>query len=98
VPAEATIVTTHMSAPWPDPFQGWRDDMARLSGALQRIAGSANGPVMVAGDLNATPDVRAFRQLLRDGYHDAAEQAGAGLTRIRPMSRCCPRCSPSITS
>ena len=29
VPVEAVVVTTHMSAPWPEPIQGWRDDLAR---------------------------------------------------------------------
>jgi endonuclease/exonuclease/phosphatase (EEP) superfamily protein YafD len=81
---EATVVVTHMSAPWPDPLRGWRDDLARLGETLQQIGDSAPGPVMVAGDLNATPDVLEFRRLLRDGYRDAAEQAGAGLTRTHP--------------
>jgi hypothetical protein len=39
---------------------------------------------MVAGDFNATRDVGEFRRLLRDGYRDAAEQSGAGLTRTHP--------------
>jgi endonuclease/exonuclease/phosphatase family metal-dependent hydrolase len=30
---------------------------------------------MVAGDFNATRDIREFRRLLRGGYRDAAEQA-----------------------
>jgi endonuclease/exonuclease/phosphatase (EEP) superfamily protein YafD len=39
---------------------------------------------MLAADLNATPGNLEFRRLLRDGYRDAAEQAGAGLTRTHP--------------
>jgi endonuclease/exonuclease/phosphatase (EEP) superfamily protein YafD len=84
VPAEATVVTTHMSAPWPEPIRGWREDLARLATVLNEIGASASGPVIVAGDLNATPDVLEFRRLLRNGYHDAAKQAGAGLTRTHP--------------
>jgi endonuclease/exonuclease/phosphatase (EEP) superfamily protein YafD len=84
VPAEATVVTTHMSAPWPNPLRGWRDDLARFAAVLSELGASAEGPVIVAGDLNATPDVLEFRRLLRDGYCDAAEQAGAGLTRTHP--------------
>ena len=38
----------------------------------------------MAGDLNATYDMRPFRRLLDEGYRDAAEQAGAGLTRSYP--------------
>ncbi|MCV7281824.1 endonuclease/exonuclease/phosphatase family protein [Mycolicibacterium flavescens] len=82
--AETTVVTTHLSAPWPDPFEGWRQDVTRLPTVLQQIAADAPGAVLVAGDLNSTPDMREFRALLRDGYHDAAEQAGAGLTRTHP--------------
>ena len=84
VAADATVVVTHMSAPWPEPIERWRDDIARLATVLQQIAASAPGPVMVGGDLNATSDMREFRRLLHDGYHDAAEQAGAGLTRTHP--------------
>jgi endonuclease/exonuclease/phosphatase (EEP) superfamily protein YafD len=81
---EATMATTHMSAPWPDPLRGWRDDLARLRLVLGEMAAAARGPVILAGDLNATPDVLEFRRLLRGGYRDAAEQAGAGLTRTHP--------------
>jgi endonuclease/exonuclease/phosphatase (EEP) superfamily protein YafD len=81
---QATIITTHMSAPWPEPIRGWRDDLAHLDATLQQVAASAAGPVILAGDLNATPDNREFRRLLHGGYHDAAEQAGAGLTRTHP--------------
>lgn len=84
VGADTTAVVTHMSAPWPEPIQGWREDMARLSTALGEIAADADGPILVAGDLNSTADMREFRALLRDGYRDAAEQAGAGVTRTHP--------------
>jgi endonuclease/exonuclease/phosphatase (EEP) superfamily protein YafD len=82
--AAATVASTHMSAPWPEPIRGWRDDLARLGEVLGEIAASARGPVVLAGDLNATPDVLEFRRLLREGYRDAAEQAGVGLTRTHP--------------
>jgi endonuclease/exonuclease/phosphatase (EEP) superfamily protein YafD len=81
---EVTLVVAHMSAPWPEPLRGWRDDLTRLGATLQRISASADGPVLVAADLNATPDVLEFRRLLRNGYRDAAEQAGAGLIRTHP--------------
>jgi endonuclease/exonuclease/phosphatase (EEP) superfamily protein YafD len=81
---EATVAVAHMSAPWPNPLKGWREDLALFGETLQKISASAAGPVMVAADLNATPDVLEFRRLLRNGYHDAAEQAGAGLIRTHP--------------
>lgn len=82
--ADVTVVATHMSAPWPDPIAGWRADLARLPETLRHVAATAGGPVVVAGDLNATRDHVEFRRVLRDGYRDAAEQAGAGLTRTHP--------------
>lgn len=84
VTAEVTIIAAHMSAPWPDPIRGWRDDLARLTTTLHEIASDTEGPIMVAADLNATRDIREFRMLLRNGYRDGAEQAGAGLTRTHP--------------
>jgi endonuclease/exonuclease/phosphatase (EEP) superfamily protein YafD len=84
VHAPSTVVVTHMSAPWPEPIDGWRTDLNRLGTALQEVATDAEGPIMVAADLNATRDIREFRRLLRDGYRDGAEQAGAGLTRTHP--------------
>ena len=84
VAREATVVVAHMSAPWPEPLRSWRDDLALLGETLEKIGASAAGPVMVAADLNATPDVFEFRRLLRNGYRDAAEQAGAGFTRTHP--------------
>lgn len=79
-----TVMTVHLSAPWPDPLQGWRDDLARLADTLLKAAQASSGPVLLAGDLNATPDMREFRRLLRQGYQDAGAQAGAGVVRTHP--------------
>jgi endonuclease/exonuclease/phosphatase (EEP) superfamily protein YafD len=84
VPSLATVVTTHMSAPWPEPIDGWQRDLSRLKMVLAEIAALAPGVVIVAGDFNATHDSLEFRRLVRDGYRDAAEQAGAGLIRTHP--------------
>jgi len=84
VAAEATVVVVHLSAPWPDPIAGWRTDLDRMAETLPQLAGNGDGAVIVAGDFNATRDLREFRRLLRGGYRDAAEQAGAGLTRTHP--------------
>ncbi len=82
--AATRVLTVHLSAPWPDPLQGWRDDLARLAGTLLKAAQASSGPVLLAGDLNATPDMREFRRLLRQGYQDAGAQAGAGVVRTHP--------------
>lgn len=78
---ETTVVSTHMPPPR-SAFDSWRNDITRLGPALRGFP--SGGPVVVGGDLNATPDVREFRQLLQDGYRDGAAQAGAGLTRTHP--------------
>jgi endonuclease/exonuclease/phosphatase (EEP) superfamily protein YafD len=87
---EATVIAAHMSAPFPDVLRAWRGDLARLDTALQEIGASADGPVMLAADLNATPDNPEFRRLLHGGYRHAAQQAGAGLTRTYPAVICLP--------
>lgn len=83
-PTPTRVLTVHLSAPWPDPLQGWRDDLARLASTLLKAARASTGPVLLAGDLNATPDMREFRRLLRQGYQDAGAQAGAGVVRTHP--------------
>jgi endonuclease/exonuclease/phosphatase (EEP) superfamily protein YafD len=80
-----TVLAVHLAAPWVQPLQYFRDDIARFPTTLQAAAREAgSGAVIVAGDLNSTYDMRPFRQLLDAGYRDAAEQAGAGLTRSFP--------------
>ena len=45
-------------------------------------------PLVVAGDFNATQDHRQFRDLLNsNGYHDAADDAGAGALPTFPADR-----------
>jgi endonuclease/exonuclease/phosphatase (EEP) superfamily protein YafD len=80
-----TVLAVHLAAPWVQPLQYFRDDIARFPTTLQAAARDAgSGAVIVAGDLNSTYDMRPFRQLLDAGYRDAAEQAGAGLIRSFP--------------
>ena len=77
---ELTAISTHMPPPRSD-LASWRADIERLGTVLWNLP---PGPVIVGGDLNATPDIREFRRLLRDGYRDGAAQAAAGLTRTHP--------------
>jgi endonuclease/exonuclease/phosphatase (EEP) superfamily protein YafD len=82
VVSEPTVVAVHLAAPWVQPIERWQQDMARLPSTLYELARDAGaGAVIVAGDMNATFDMMPFRRLLSEGYRDAAEQAGAGLTR-----------------
>jgi len=86
VRTETTVLAVHLAAPWVQPLRWFTDDIARLPETL-RAAADGPGAVIVAGDLNATYDMRPFRRLLDAGYRDAAEQASAGLTRSYPSRR-----------
>lgn len=80
-----TVALVHVSGPWPQPIDAWHDEMARLPDAAARIAEQAGiGAVVLAGDFNATVDMAPFRELFRRGFHDAAEQSGAGWTHTFP--------------
>jgi endonuclease/exonuclease/phosphatase (EEP) superfamily protein YafD len=83
---DPTVVAVHFAAPWPQSIGAWRQDMGRFPAVMQQL-GRNPGAVIVAGDLNATLDMLPFRRLLSEGYRDAAEQAGAGLTRTYPNRR-----------
>ena len=76
-------VALHASGPLPDPTP-WQADITRLPGFLDRLP--KNGPVVVGGDFNATPDTLQFRRVLDTGYADAADQSGAGYTRTFPAN------------
>ncbi len=82
---DVSVLAVHLAAPWVQPLRWFADDIARLRETLAALARSAgSGAVVVVGDLNATYDMRPFRLLLDEGYRDAAEQSGAGLTRTYP--------------
>jgi endonuclease/exonuclease/phosphatase (EEP) superfamily protein YafD len=85
-----TFVAVHPIAPRMfDPRQ-WQQEYARLGTALDQV----EGPLMVAGDFNATRDQATFRTLLDGGLSDAADQAGAGLQFTFPQGR---RFPPLVT-
>lgn len=72
VEIDPVVAGAHVVGPWPQPIDGWRDEIARMRGTLDDIARSAgNGAVIVAGDFNATTDMLPFRRLLDNGYRDA---------------------------
>jgi endonuclease/exonuclease/phosphatase (EEP) superfamily protein YafD len=85
---DTTVLAVHLAAPWVQPLRWFHGDIEKLPSTLRGVADAAgSGAVIVAGDLNATYDMRPFRRLLDEGYRDAAEQAGAGLTRTYPSRR-----------
>ena len=82
---DTIFVAVHLAGPWPQDIGAWRDEIRSLPATLKEFKDQANRrTVIVAGDFNATYDMAPFRKLLTNGYADAAEQAGAGITRTFP--------------
>jgi endonuclease/exonuclease/phosphatase (EEP) superfamily protein YafD len=94
VPGAATatrLLAVHLAGPWPQAIDRWRQDIGQLPATLRDISEQASGDcLVVAGDFNATFDMRPFRDLLRDGFRDAAEQSGAGIQRTFPADTSLP--------
>ena len=82
------FVATHLPGPWPNDIGPWREEIHSLTATLADIKAQANGrAVIVAGDFNATYDMVPFRNLLTNGFANAAEQSGAGITRTFPADQ-----------
>jgi endonuclease/exonuclease/phosphatase (EEP) superfamily protein YafD len=75
---DVRFVSFHSVAPTPGDVPQWRSDLA----TLDRWCGQ-DGPVIVAGDFNATLDHSVFRSAITR-CADAAEQNGDGLTATWP--------------
>lgn len=68
-----TVFATHMVAPWPGSTALWQHDLRAL-GAILR---NTHGPLVDAGDFNATVDHPQFRRLLSVAeVEDSAQLAG----------------------
>lgn len=70
-----TLTAAHTAYPL-QALEPWRTDLR----TLERDVAEVEGPHLVVGDLNATVDHRALRDVLAagPGLRDAAEQAGSG--------------------
>ena len=76
------VVSVHIVNPANGPkIPTWR---AQLSWLAEYVS-DRDGPVVLAGDFNATVDHRALRTLLDAGLTDAHERAGAGLGLTWPQ-------------
>jgi len=85
VPHATSVAAVHFAAPWPQSIDAWRSDFASFPKFLAELAEeSGAGSVIVGGDYNSTVDMRPFRNLLANGYHDAADQAGSGRNLTYP--------------
>lgn len=78
-----TVLAPHPAAPNLFVHESWSADLD----ALRDIVAEVDGALLVLGDLNATRDHSAFRDLEADGLVDAADQAGAGFAATFPQGR-----------
>ncbi len=72
-PRPFALLAVHTAMPLIDAPR-WAADLGRLRQAVQ----DTPGPVVVAGDLNATRDHEPFRRVLASGVREAGEEAGSG--------------------
>ncbi|MBJ7336711.1 endonuclease/exonuclease/phosphatase family protein [Mycolicibacterium sp.] len=87
VTANVSVLSVHLDAPWPRAIDGWQSDLAMFPSTLSATAAQVReGAVLVGGDFNSTIDMRPFRQLLTNGYEDAAWQAGSGRNFTYPAN------------
>jgi endonuclease/exonuclease/phosphatase (EEP) superfamily protein YafD len=76
------LVAVHTSQPLTS-YAAWRTDHDNLAAAV----GLLGGPLVVAGDFNATLDHRPMRRLLHTGLADAARESNAGWQATWPVSQ-----------
>jgi endonuclease/exonuclease/phosphatase (EEP) superfamily protein YafD len=73
---DVRFVAYHSIAPTPGDVPQWTSDLGTLG---RWCANRQAGPVIIAGDFNATLDHSVFRDAM-EGCSDAAERTGEGLT------------------
>lgn len=78
-PGTLRVVAVHTLAPVDEGLAQWRRDFAALRGA-----DPGSGPLLMAGDFNATLDHREFRGLLADGHRPLVDVAVAAGSRLLP--------------
>lgn len=87
-----TVFSSHVAAPWPQNPAGWVSDLQHLGPVLR----ATHGPLVDAGDFNATTDHARFRQLLSTaGTVDASQQSGSAPAPTYPADR--PMLPPLLT-
>lgn len=74
-PRPFTLYALHLVPPIPRNAHDWARELALLG---DHLADEPDGPVIAAGDYNATWDHRQFRALSTGGYRNASAAAGDG--------------------
>jgi endonuclease/exonuclease/phosphatase (EEP) superfamily protein YafD len=73
------VVAVHVSAPTPGKIKQWPKELA----SLQQWCKAGSGPVIIAGDFNATLDHKEFRDGIQ-GCQDSGSVTGKGLVGTWP--------------
>ena len=82
------LLMVHPAPAYLFPAPMWAAELRGLHREMRTAAGRTN--VVVSGDFNASYPQRQYRDLLTDGYTDAADQVGAGLLPTMPAGRILP--------
>ncbi|MDV8021890.1 endonuclease/exonuclease/phosphatase family protein [Rhodococcus sp. IEGM 1330] len=83
MPGRPLVFAVHPVPPWPREPSEWVRELGLLRQLLAKIPVD-DGPVVVAGDFNATQDHRRYRDLHGGRFVDAAVATGAGMLRTYP--------------
>jgi endonuclease/exonuclease/phosphatase (EEP) superfamily protein YafD len=75
------LVAVHTAQPL-TAYAAWATDHEAVRSAVARL----HGPVVLAGDFNATLDHRPMRRLLGEGLSDAARESNAGWQATWPVN------------
>jgi endonuclease/exonuclease/phosphatase (EEP) superfamily protein YafD len=77
---DVTLLAVHPYRTLGSGSAGWRRDLA----TIDRTVHGTDGPIIAAGDFNATLDHAPFRAILDGGVGDATDRAGSGWLRTWP--------------
>jgi endonuclease/exonuclease/phosphatase (EEP) superfamily protein YafD len=78
-----TVASVHPLSPWPNSTAAWSAELTRLA----EWTDAFSGPVVMAGDFNATNDHDQLRRFFDHGYIDGAARAGGGYLATYPSDR-----------
>lgn len=79
------VLAVHPAPAYLFPAPMWAAELRGIGAEFEALADRDN--VIAAGDYNASWPQRQYRDLLVDGYTDAADQVGAGLVPTMPAHR-----------
>lgn len=85
LPEPVALLAVHPAPVYLFPARTWVSELGGIHAEMSSVSVRHN--VIVSGDFNASYTQRQYRDLLTDGYADAADQVGAGLLPTMPAGR-----------